>query len=224
MTAGVLTAGFLALLAVVVANGRRPLGVDDRLLATALDARTSTGLRLARAVTTLGSGAVLLPLLVLVGLLVWRATGHRMAALTPVLLLLGGQLVRDLVMLAVARPRPPAVTRAAAAAGSAFPSGHTTSATLGWGLAAITLVLLRARRAGDVTARRQRTRWPVGVALAGPAALVAALVGASRVYLGVHWGTDVLAGWLLGGALLAAASVPLSRVVGGRARGWTGAV
>jgi undecaprenyl-diphosphatase len=75
------------------------------------------------------------------------------------------------------------------AAGWAYPSGHTTQAVAGWGILALETV------AGG----RSRHRVPVVVA----ASVVAGLVGASRVYLGVHWLTDVLGGITLSGTLLA---------------------
>lgn len=65
-----------------------------------------------------------------------------------------------------------------------FPSGHTLTSFCVWGF--ITFWLLRMRR-------RETWRWIV----AGTFLLIAALVGASRVYIGVHWPTDVAGGMLL---------------------------
>ncbi|WP_431041116.1 phosphatase PAP2 family protein [Streptomyces sp. P1-3] len=74
----------------------------------------------------------------------------------------------------------------------AFPSGHAVTATVSCGL-----VLWLLARHGV------RTRW---LAPAAAVATVSVLgVGFTRVYLGVHWTSDVLGGWLLGAALVAAA-------------------
>jgi undecaprenyl-diphosphatase len=68
---------------------------------------------------------------------------------------------------------------------SSFPSGHAS------GAAATYLTL------GALLARFQRERH-LKVYVLGLAVAVTVAVGASRVYLGVHWPTDVLAGWTLG--------------------------
>jgi membrane-associated phospholipid phosphatase len=72
-----------------------------------------------------------------------------------------------------------------------FPSGPTTNATLAYVLAALLL-----------TAGMRRALWR-RVTSASAVAL-AFLVGLSRIYLGYHWATDVLAGWLLATAVIAA--------------------
>lgn len=105
-----------------------------------------------------------------------------------------------LAKLAIDRPRPawPHVPALTAATGPSFPSGH---ALLSLVVAGLCWMLLRR---GDGTGR-PRTRRPAasGVAAVAVAALLAA-IGCSRVYLGVHYPTDVLGGWLGGLALLAA--------------------
>ncbi len=109
--------------------------------------------------------------------------------------LLAGQLLRTSLATAIGRSRPPAADWISHPSGYAFPSGHTTSSALvAAGLGAA--LYLRARSpAGRVAAIVVPGGW-------------AAAVGISRIYLGVHWPTDVLAGWLLA-AVLAGSCLPL---------------
>ncbi|TXR56001.1 phosphatase PAP2 family protein [Quadrisphaera setariae] len=101
----------------------------------------------------------------------------------------------------VDRPRPPAAEALEHPLDPSFPSGHATaSAALATGLALLALVALR-------------SAWArvAAVAAAGAFALV---VGLTRIYLGAHWVTDVLAGWCTGAAValaLAAAVRPWLR-------------
>jgi membrane-associated phospholipid phosphatase len=95
----------------------------------------------------------------------------------------------DIVKPAVGRMRPPSTIWIGHYTGGAFPSGHATQAVAFYDMLA--LVLSRGRAV--------RTRaW-----LWGAAALVALVVGASRVYLGAHWVSDVLGGYALGATWLA---------------------
>ncbi len=78
-----------------------------------------------------------------------------------------------------------------AAAGHGLPSGHAQAAVVYWG----------------TLARELRRRW-----FAGIAGFIVLMVGLSRVYLGVHFPADVLAGWILGGVLLAGFAAAEPRV------------
>lgn len=81
------------------------------------------------------------------------------------------------------RPRPQLVPHAARVFTTSFPSGHATvSAAVG--LAAALLL------------GRTRPERRFGIAAAAAAICLVGLIGASRIYLGLHWPTDVLAGWL----------------------------
>jgi membrane-associated phospholipid phosphatase len=78
-----------------------------------------------------------------------------------------------------------------------FPSGHTVHYVVFFGaLIYLCARMLKRRSASPVT------RWIAGVTL-GLSVILIALVGMSRVYLGAHWPTDVLGGYILGGAWLA---------------------
>ena len=89
----------------------------------------------------------------------------------------------------VGRPRPPSALALGTYGGMAFPSGHALQATAVWGMLAVLTAASVARRRTKVLV------WCAGAA-------VALGVGASRVYLGAHWLTDVMGGWALGGLWL----------------------
>lgn len=115
-----------------------------------------------------------------------RRTGFVLAVV------LGGLAVTLLLKAAFGLPRPPESLQAVPREGDGFPSGHTMAATICWGALALW---------AEATDRRSR--------LAG-AALVVALVGFSRLALGVHYVTDLVASVLFGAGYLLAAAVLLS--------------
>ena len=143
-----------------------------------------------RLVTDLGAAGVLVPLVLAAGL-AWR---WRRGTWRPLALLAGAVagawVVQVAVKQLVERPRPPAALAVSHATGFAFPSGHATDAAAVYGMLAVLLA-----RSGRGAARV--------AAWAGAAALIA-LVGLSRLYLGVHWLSDVVAGAGLGIAWLLA--------------------
>lgn len=134
-------------------------------------------------ITEIGGAWVRLPLAaVVLAALLMRGRSHD--ALVVVALVAVPPLVNSLMKLAFARPRPALVPHFAEFGDLAFPSGHSFNAAATY----IGLALL-------ATAASPRWRAP---ALA--AALILSLaVAFSRVWLGIHWPTDALAGWL-GGA------------------------
>jgi undecaprenyl-diphosphatase len=113
--------------------------------------------------------------------------GKRHAALLVVVAIGGGILVSTLTKLGFDRPRPDLVPHGATVYTTSFPSGHSM-------MAAVTYLTL-----GALLARVQPHRR-LKLYLLGLAVVLTVLVGFSRVYLGVHWPTDVLAGWTLGAA------------------------
>lgn len=164
-------------------------GYDPGVLAFMVAHRSGALTIALEIVTWLGSGVVLIPLLVVVSAaMLWWRRDVRTVVETWVIYG-GGVLLYAAVKQLVARPRPPAADALVATTNSSFPSGHAVQAVAAWGILAFLLV---ARGRG-----RLRLVAPVG------AAVVVAVVGFSRLYLGAHWLTDVLAGSALGGAWLA---------------------
>jgi undecaprenyl-diphosphatase len=154
------------------------------------------------AVTMLGSTLVLaLVAGVTAAYLVWRGRG-RDAALVAVAFA-GAQLLTWILKGTFERPRPTFDDPIATAGWFSFPSGHALSSIAVYGTLAYLL-------AGALRSRRARAAGLAGVAL-----LVAA-IGFSRLYLGVHYLTDVLAGYSAGLAWLLFA-IALLRMRGTRA-------
>ena len=106
-------------------------------------------------------------------------------ALPLVVSVVGARILNSGLKLEFARPRPELVADQAYVDTASFPSGHSM-------MAAATYLTLGALLA-QVQSRRGQKAFLLGLAIA-----LTLLVGASRVYLGVHWPTDVLAGWTVG--------------------------
>ncbi|WP_415941921.1 phosphatase PAP2 family protein [Streptomyces sp. 067-1] len=173
---------FVALVAGTASVHGAPFGVDLALHSWVLDHRPPWAVRLAVGVTVTGSGVPAYALAALAGASAF-GPGRWRGALFGMLALVSAQLPRMLVAGLLARPRPPARDWAWSASGYAMPSGHTTTSM-------VVAVLLTA-----AVHRGVRGRWRP-VLLAVPVGWAVA-VGLSRVCLGMHWPTDVLAGWLL---------------------------
>ncbi|MEW9519788.1 phosphatase PAP2 family protein [Streptomyces tubercidicus] len=187
-------------------DGKRPLPGDRALHAWALAHRSEAVVAAARVLTDSGTGVWPYLLAALAGILAGRsARGRTISAVAALAVLLLGQGLRLALMLAIARPRPPHTDWATRASGFSMPSGHSTTSALVAGLVCW---------AAAYGARRI-LRWCVWV----PAVLWAAGVGLTRIYLGVHWPSDVVAGWLLAAAYLAVmVTVTRGRLTGSRSR------
>ncbi len=184
--------GLFVLVAVFVERGR--LDAVDRSVLLALrvpgDPTNPLGPAwfesVVRDVTALGSRGILgLFVAAVMGFL--ALNGHGAGALAVLAFTAGGSLLGEMAKLAFARPRPDLVPHGADVFSLSFPSAHAMQASVVY----LTLGALLA--AGQP--RRRVKAFVLSVAV-----LLALMVGASRVYLGVHWPSDVLAGWALGTA------------------------
>ena len=184
--------GFLALADAV---GAGHTGETDRSILLALrhpddlaDAIGPAWLeKMMRDFTALGSTGVLTLTVLSTAIFLWLSGKRRAVALILVTVVTGtftGQLMKA----GYDRPRPDLVPHGSIAINASFPSGHSLMAATVY----LTLGLLLAR----VNPHR-----PIRILVVSTAVLVTVLVGVSRVYLGVHWPTDVLAGWTVGAAI-----------------------
>jgi len=137
-----------------------------------------------RDITSLGSASVLVLITAatIVYFLLIRRPG---TALFIFVAVAGGQVLSSLLKLEVDRPRPDLVSHLVDETSLSFPSGHAM-------LSAVTYLTLGTLAARFLPERRTK------IFVLGLAVLITVLVGTSRVYLGVHWPSDVLAGWCAG--------------------------
>jgi membrane-associated phospholipid phosphatase len=178
---------FGVLLHDVVAN-EGAVGLDAGVTRFLVDHRSGGLDAVMRGVTWLGSNAVLIPLIALLVVFVGVIRHDAWGALLAALALAGADALYSVVKPIVDRPRPPVAIHLVHASSFSFPSGHATAVTACFGMAA---ALLAADRS---------LRWKLVAGIA--AGVVIVIVGFSRIYLGVHWFTDVVAGVALGGLWL----------------------
>lgn len=139
-----------------------------------------------RDITALGGAVVIVALTVLILGYLWLCRRYRVALLIAVATA-GGQGLNATLKHVFARERPDATLHLVEVRSPSFPSGHSMAASIFY----LTSGALLAR-----TARRRREKFY----LMSCALLLTVAVGFSRVYLGVHYPTDVLAGWCAGAA------------------------
>lgn len=152
----------------------------------------------ARDITAMGSFAVLGILLFSIVSFLFLS-GRRNAAWVMLVAVIGGVALNSLLKLGFARPRPDLVAPTARIFTPSFPSGHAA-------LSAITYLTIAALLSRTTPSRKLRF-YVMGLAI-----VLTVMVGVSRVYLGVHYPTDVLAGWCIGAAWALMCWVAMTRL------------
>lgn len=194
-------AACVALLAVTARAGRPLGGLDQAVLDAVVEHRTTGTVRVARVITDTGTSPLLFPLVAAAGIAVRARTGSWRPAAVSLAVVILGVLARLGLSTLVREPRPAEVFQAVPVHGYSFPSGHAVTSALVAGALALLLTRL-------LPTRRART------AAATAPGIWATLVGLSRVYLGVHWLSDVIAGWLFAAAGLTLTLADRARVQG----------
>jgi undecaprenyl-diphosphatase len=136
-----------------------------------------------RAITALGGTVVVVAVTSAAVIVLVLSNRVRLAVFLAVAAV-GASILSALIKGTVGRERPPSALRLAHVVSASFPSGHATQA-------AATYVALAVVASCCLPTSWVRAIW-VG------AIVIVLSVGITRIYLGVHWATDVLAGWLLG--------------------------
>jgi membrane-associated phospholipid phosphatase len=165
-------------------------GPDSAVLSWLLNHRSGRMTSLAIAVTDSGTSPLLFPLIAVTGLVIRWRTGRWWPGLIALGVAVAGVLSRLGLSTVVGDARPPSIDWLVPVGGFSFPSGHVATSALVAGTLAWLLAQLVPGR-------------PARIAMAAGLGVWALLVAASRLYLGVHWVSDVLGSWLLAGAWLA---------------------
>lgn len=184
-----LLAGALVTLAVTTEDVTQHDGLatsDPAHLRFFVDHRSASLVDVAKAITQAGAAPVLVVLAIVTGVALWWRGTRLVVAAAPAAALLGAAAVASLAKTAVGRARPPLAVRLVTETEPSFPSGHATNSAAFYVTLALVVALFVLRRpiARAVTVA-------TGFAAAGS-------IGLSRLVLGVHWPTDVIAGWALG--------------------------
>lgn len=190
--AGVLLAGFLVLAGEVVRHPNQSLPGDDAVAGWLTGLRSPVLTVLSTVITWVGWPWTLFVVGIVTALVLWWRGYDARRLLVIIGAWAGTAGAVTLLKVLVARERPSAAGVIGTPAWNySFPSGHTTDSAVVYVLIALAL--------GAGLRRPTRTARTLVAVLAGT---VAVLIALTRVYLGYHWFTDLVGGWLLAGAVL----------------------
>ncbi len=187
----VIVALFIKLTIIVSGNGAISLwlhGVDEHVQTFAYAHSSLVLARLMLFITYLANAEVVIALGIVL-LIIFIIVHEELLAGIFFACLIVGETLGLSIKLIIERTRPAEVLYHVSRVGFSYPSGHTLTATLFYGFLAFCL--------GRIFCRpiQKKLIWTGGC-------ILIFLVGISRIYLGVHWASDVIGGWLLGGAIV----------------------
>jgi undecaprenyl-diphosphatase len=185
---GISAASLFIVFAAIVTGGATQ-GYDERVLAWMDTHRSPVMDEVALEVTSLGNGFVLIVLILAVSAFLWQ-TQHRWSVYLLLIATFGGQILNRVLKNFFDRPRPSIVDHIDAVHSMSFPSGHAMTSLVTYGSIAYLVARL------EPTPGLRRTTW-------GLAAVLVLGIGISRMYLGVHYPSDIVAGFIGGLAWLA---------------------
>ena len=187
LTVGVIVAivaaiGFAELAEHVLAGGTQAF--DVAILKWLHDHQTPLLTSVMLEMTYLGTGTVVLAIVGVAALFLWH-TEHKISARLLLAATIGNILLNGALKLVYHRQRPSVFAWQTTAVSSSFPSGHAMSATVVYGTVAYLLM------------RLQKHRWARMLTLTGAVILIV-LICLTRLYLGVHYPSDVIGGVIIG--------------------------
>ncbi|MEX2281638.1 MAG: phosphatase PAP2 family protein [Gemmatimonadota bacterium] len=171
---------------------------DERVLQWLEGRRSPVMDRVMVEISALGTGATLLVLVLVASVFLWL-TKHHWSVYILLMGVFGGQLMNRLLKTSFERPRPSIVDAVADVSSLSFPSGHAMTSMITYGSVAYLVARL------EPTRRLRLTTWSL-------CAVMIILIGISRMYLGVHYPSDIIAGYLGGIAWLAFVAASLTAV------------
>jgi membrane-associated phospholipid phosphatase len=171
---------------------------DAERLRVFIEHRSALIDHVARLATDTGSVAVLLLAAVAAAIVFWRRGLRVAVAIAPVAALALASVAAAVTKIIVDRQRPPAALHLVSESDASFPSGHATNSAA---------VFLTIALVASVYVFRRPVLRAVSILVA---AVLSGAVGVSRLILGVHWPSDVLAGWALGLTVALGVTIALS--------------
>jgi len=151
-----------------------------------------------RAITELGSTGAVVAVAV-IAFAVAAAIGPWRHGLIAALTILAASILNGALKIAIGRERPDLLEPLIVERGFSFPSGHSALGMVAYGILAVLI-------------SRSRIPEPWRTVIVVTLGVVVALIGLSRIWLGVHYPTDVIAGWAAGGVIVLAYAALTRRV------------